>query len=52
MEHSSLSVSASIQDHIQGALNATVVVVMYGDYQCPQSASVYRLIKAIQQKFR
>jgi protein-disulfide isomerase len=51
MEHSSLSVSASIQDHIQGALNATVVVVMYGDYQCPQSASIYRLIKAIQQKF-
>jgi protein-disulfide isomerase len=50
MKHSSLSVSASTQDHIQGELNATVVVVIYGDYQCPQSASVYRLIKAIQQQ--
>jgi protein-disulfide isomerase len=48
MKHSSLSVSASIQDHIQGELNAAVVVVMYGDYQCLQSASVYQLIKAIQ----
>jgi protein-disulfide isomerase len=50
MKHSSLSVSASTQDHIQGELNATVVVVIYGDYQCPQSASIYRLIKAIQQQ--
>lgn len=50
MKHSSLSVPASTQDHIQGELNATVVVVMYGDYQCPQSANVYRLIKAIQQQ--
>jgi protein-disulfide isomerase len=50
MKHSLLSVSASTQDHIQGELNATVVVVMYGDYECPQSANVYRLIKAIQEQ--
>jgi protein-disulfide isomerase len=50
MGHSLLFVSASMQDHLQGRLNATVLVVMYGDYQCPQSAIVYRLIKAIQQQ--
>ena len=41
-----LSIPPSIQDHIQGVLDAAVVLVMYGDYQCFQSANVYRLIKA------
>ena len=50
INNSLLSISNSTQDHIQGVLNATVVLVMYGDYQCPQSANVYRLIKAIQQQ--
>lgn len=38
------------RDHIGGELNATVVLVMYGDYQCSQSAEVYRLIKGIGQQ--
>ncbi|HEY9662874.1 MAG TPA: hypothetical protein V6C65_30900, partial [Allocoleopsis sp.] len=42
-ENSSLSVPPSTQDHIQGNLNATVTLVMYGDYQSSQSADVYRL---------
>jgi protein-disulfide isomerase len=46
----SLFVPPSIQDHIQGVLSATVVLVMYGDYQCCQSAHVYRLIKASQRQ--
>lgn len=46
----SLSVPPSAQDHIQGALNAAVVLVMYGDYECCQSANVYRLIKVAQQQ--
>lgn len=48
--HYSLFVSPSIQEHIQGVLSATVVLVMYGDYECFQSANVYRLIKAAQQQ--
>ena len=48
--NSELSVPPSTQDHIQGVLNATVVLVMYGDYQCSQSADVYRLIKVIQRQ--
>jgi protein-disulfide isomerase len=46
----SLLVPPSTQDHIQGALNAAVVFIMYGDYECFQSANVYRLIKVAQQR--
>jgi protein-disulfide isomerase len=49
-EHHSLIVPPLIQDHIQGVLSAGVVLVMYGDYECFQSANVYRLIKAAQQQ--
>jgi protein-disulfide isomerase len=47
---SSLVVPASTQDRSQGALSAAVVLVMYGDYQCPRSAGVYKLIKVIRQE--
>jgi protein-disulfide isomerase len=46
----SLFVLPSAQDHIQGSLNADRLVVMYGDYECFQSANVYRLIKVAQQQ--
>ncbi|MBD2309706.1 thioredoxin domain-containing protein, partial [Chroococcidiopsis sp. FACHB-1243] len=45
--YSSLFVPPSTQDRIQGVLSAAVMLVMYGDYQCSESANVYRLIKAI-----
>jgi protein-disulfide isomerase len=48
-EHHLLLVPPSIRDHIQGVLSATIVLVMYGDYECFQSANTYRLIKAAQQ---
>lgn len=46
-DRSLLFIPASTQDHIQGVLNADVVLVMYGDYQCSISADVYKLIKVI-----
>jgi protein-disulfide isomerase len=49
-EQYSLVVPPLIQDHIQGVLSASTVLVMYGDYECFQSANVYRLIKAAQQQ--
>jgi protein-disulfide isomerase len=49
-EHYSLFVPPSIQDHIQGVLGASVVLIMYGDYECFQSANAYRLIKAVQRR--
>lgn len=45
-----LSVPPAIRDHRQGVLDATVVLVMYGDYQSSQSADVYRLIKVVQRQ--
>ncbi|MGI0489958.1 DsbA family protein [Pantanalinema rosaneae CENA516] len=45
--HSSLLVPPSPQDWMQGVLSAKVVLVMYGDYQDPRSADVYKLIKEI-----
>lgn len=47
---SSLLVPPSTQDWIQGILSAKIVLVMYGDYQCPRSADVYKLIKAIKRE--
>ncbi|MCC5660839.1 DsbA family protein [Nostoc sp. XA010] len=49
-DRSSLFVPPSTQDHVKGMLNAAVVLVMYGDYQCSQSADVYRLIKVIERQ--
>ncbi|NJR52134.1 MAG: DsbA family protein [Leptolyngbyaceae cyanobacterium CSU_1_3] len=48
--HSSLLVPPSTQDWMQGVLSAKVVLVMYGDYQDPKSADVYKLIKGIKRE--
>lgn len=49
-DRSLLFVPPATQDHIKSMLNAAVVVVMYGDSQCSQSADVYRLIKVIERQ--
>lgn len=46
-----LVVPPSEQDHRQGSLNARVVLVEYGDYQCPQCGELYTSIMAIQHQF-
>jgi protein-disulfide isomerase len=48
--YSSLLVPPSTQDWMQGVLNAKVVLVMYGDYQDPRSADVYKLLKGIKRE--
>lgn len=48
--HSPLLVPPSTQDWMQGVLSAKVVLVMYGDYQDPKSAGVYKLIKRLKQE--
>jgi protein-disulfide isomerase len=48
--HSSLLVTPSTQDWMQGVLSAKVVLVMYGDYQCSRSADVYKLIQVIKRE--
>ncbi|MDV2996959.1 MAG: hypothetical protein N4J56_006664 [Chroococcidiopsis sp. SAG 2025] len=49
-DRSSLFIPASTEDRIQGVLSASVVLVMYGDYQCSECADLYRLIKAIRRQ--
>ncbi len=46
-----LVVSPSQRDHRQGSLTANVVLVEYGDFQCPQSAILNALIRSIQEQF-
>jgi protein-disulfide isomerase len=48
--YSSLLVPPSTQDWMQGVLSAKVVLVMYGDYQDPRSADVYKLIQGIKRE--
>ncbi len=38
-------------DHIQGAITAPVILVKYGDYQCPHSAEAHRVVQQIQQRY-
>ncbi len=47
-----LFVPPSQRDHYQGILNAPVVLVEYGNYQCPQCREVHQLVQAIQQHFK
>ena len=37
-------------DHVQGAIDASVILIEYGDYQCPYCAEVHKMIKTIQQR--
>ncbi|MBD1868887.1 thioredoxin domain-containing protein [Cyanobacteria bacterium FACHB-471] len=47
-----LFVPPSQRDHYQGVLKAPVVLMEYGNYQCPQCREVYQLVQAIQQHFK
>src|SRR5262245_6716137 len=46
-----LKVPVTTIDHIQGDVNALILLVEYGDYQCPHCGHVYPIIKHVQRRF-
>jgi protein-disulfide isomerase len=42
----------SADDHIRGALDAPVILVEYGDFQCPHCGAAYPIVKEIEHEFQ
>jgi len=47
----SLKPAVSNTDHAQGNLNADLVIVEYGDYQCPYCGAAYPVLKELMGQF-
>lgn len=46
-----LTPSVNAKEHIQGNPGASIILVEYGDYQCPYCLDFYHTIKKLQKKF-
>jgi protein-disulfide isomerase len=46
-----LKVPVSPHDHAQGPLNAPLILVQYGDYECPYCGMAYPIVKQVQRHF-
>lgn len=42
----------SSRDHLDGDPSAPIVLVEYGDYECPYCGAAYPVVKALQKQFR
>src|SRR5277367_4944961 len=46
-----LKVPVTAEDRFQGSLNAPLILVEYGDYECPHCGHAYSIIKRVQKHF-
>lgn len=46
-----LTPAVSKEDHIEGSPSARIVLVEYGDYQCPYCGAAYPIVKELQRHF-
>jgi protein-disulfide isomerase len=46
----SLTLPVAKRDHIQGPIDARIMLLEYGDYECPYCGQTYPIIKAIQKR--
>ena len=46
-----LKIPVSSTDHIQGDEHAPVILVEYGDYECPHCGMAYPIVKQMQKRF-
>ncbi|MGO4574329.1 thioredoxin domain-containing protein [Microvirga sp. 2TAF3] len=46
-----LKVPVTLTDHIQGDIRAPVVLVEYGDYECPHCGVAYPIVKSHKAEF-
>src|SRR3954465_3154513 len=46
-----LKVPVGAGDHLQGPAEAPVLLVEYGDYQCPHCGHAYPIVKRVQDHF-
>src|SRR5277367_5246832 len=46
----SLTLPVAGRDHVQGPMDAPIVLLEYGDYECPYCGVAYPIIKAIQER--
>ena len=47
----SFTLPVANRDHIQGPIDAPIMLVEYGDYECPYCGATYPIIKAIHELF-
>jgi protein-disulfide isomerase len=47
-----LTPALSAHDHIQGSPDAEIVMVEYGDYQCPYCGAAYPIVKELQKRLK
>jgi len=47
----SLKVPVSPADHIQGNIDSPILLVEYGDYECPHCGHAYPIVQQVQKHF-